>query len=326
MKGWNTFFISAVWLLSAAIAAESSGVENKPERLQIVATLFPQYDFTRRIAGDKADVRLLLPPGAESHSFEPTPADMRDIASADIFIYTGEYMEPWAKRLADSTAASEVNIVDVSVGMDWAKGMPERDHDRYDEHDAAEHEGHGNDNDGHNHTVDPHIWLDPVMAGMMAETIGVALAEKDMENAEFYRENTRELCNELKRLDKDILDRISGLPRRLVIFGDRFAFAHFFSRYGLKSASPYKFCAAGAEPGLRAVIDTIALIKQEHIKYVYVEAMTTSRMADAITRETGAKILHVDSLHNPPLEKQRAGISYLSAMRANLDAFSKGLE
>lgn len=324
MGEWKKVVLSMLWLwlLSAAVAAEPAGAAG---RLKVIATLFPQYDFARQIAQDKANIQLLLPPGAESHSFEPTPADMRDIAAADVFIYTGEHMEPWAKRLADSAAASGVRIVDASARSE----IKREEHTKHDgNHDDGQQNGHTEEHghDGHNHAIDPHIWLDPIMARDMARTVGEALAEADIGNAEFYRKNTDALCEALQQLDTEIAKRISGLPRRLLVFGDRFAFGYFFTRYGLESASPYKFCAAGAEPGLRAAIDTIALIKREKITYIFVEAMTTSRMADTISGETGVTILHVESLHNPPREKQAGGITYLSAMRENVDAFSKGLE
>lgn len=303
MKRLSAIISLALLCLSTAAAGE------RP--LRVIATLFPQYDFAKQIGQEKVSVTLLLPPGSESHSFEPTPGDMKEISAADLFIYTGEQMEPWAKRLADA-AASGVRIVDASAGVRLGGG----------------HAGHVSEHshDGHDHAIDPHIWLDPVMAGTMAENIGAALAETDRENAEFYLTNTHALRDDLERLHNDITERISGLPRRLLIFGDRFAFGYFFSRYGLESASPYKFCAAGAEPGLRAVIETIEAIKREGVSYIYVEEMTTSKMADVIRGETGVRILRVESLHNPPLEKQTAGLTYQSGMRDNLDAFSKGLE
>lgn len=342
----------------AAPAAEAAdGPPVRSGRLKIVATLFPQYDFARQIAGNRADVRLLLPPGAESHSFEPTPADMRDVSRADVFIYTGEHMEPWAKRIVDAHAAGAVMVVDASAGIELhddheshedeggdgrANGKQadgERRHGKYDalmsiqsEHAKAgggEESGSGEgEGDGHVHAhdVDPHIWLDPVMAGVMADNIGSALADRDPDNAQHYLENTLALCAELDRLDADFAARVRAAGRRLLVFGERFAFAYFFKRYGLESASPYNSCAVGAEPGLRAVIDTINLVKREGIEHIYAEAYATSRMASLISRETGADVLYVDSLHNPPLERQLAGISYQSVMRENMDAFARGLE
>lgn len=295
--------------------------DDEPRRLNVVATLFPQYDFARQIAGDKASVRLLLPPGAESHSFEPTPADMRAIANADVFIYTGPHMEPWAKRLADSAAVpAGVVVVDASDGIDLI------DLDTGQKH---EHDENGLDHvhgDGHDHNVDPHVWLNPAMAAAMAGNIVDAFAEKDPDNAESYYDNARTLDADLHKLDADFAARVEDLPRRLLVFGERFPFAYFFSRYGLKVESPFNSCVPGAEPGLRAVVDTINVVKKNAVKYIYVEAMTASRMADVISRETGAEVLYVDSLHNPPLEKQTAGATYQSIMRENMDAFAKGLE
>lgn len=314
---------------SIGFAAEQSEDQAPPsfsaKKLKIIATLFPQYDFVRRIAGERGEVRLLLPPGAESHSFEPTPADIRDIADADVFIYTGKHMEPWAERLARSSTAEHAVVVDASRGINIHESDSDDDGDSDSDSDHEAHAEHEH-SDGHDHSSDPHIWLDPVMAGMMADNIGRALAEKDVENAAFYLANARELGADIDKLNDDIAERIAGLPKRLLVFGDRFAFSWFFTRYGLEWASPYKSCTAGSEPGLRAVIDAIALTKREGIKYIYVEDMTTSRMAEVISKESGAGILRVDSLHNPPLDKQKAGAGYVSIMRENLSVFAKGLE
>lgn len=164
MTGKIAFFVNALLALVFLLPCASGG--EKP-RIAIVATLFPQYDFARQIAGDNADVKLLLPPGAESHSFEPTPADMQSIAGADIFVYTGEYMEPWAKRLADSAAApAGVRIVDASKGVAFL-GEGEEEEEEEDDHD-----GH------HHHGADPHIWLDPTRAAVMVVNIGQALADR----------------------------------------------------------------------------------------------------------------------------------------------------
>lgn len=312
MTGKIAFFVNALLALVFLLPCASGG--EKP-RIAIVATLFPQYDFARQIAGDNADVKLLLPPGAESHSFEPTPADMQSIAGADIFVYTGEYMEPWAKRLADSAAApAGVRIVDASKGVAFL-GEGEEEEEEEDDHD-----GH------HHHGADPHIWLDPTRAAVMVVNIGQALAEQDPANASLYRKNTDTLVGELQKIDRDFIARVGKLPKRLLVFGDHFAFAYFIDRYRLEAASPYNSCVSGAEPGLRAVIDSINLVKNNGVKIIYVEAMTTSRMANLIASETGAEILYVDSLHNPSAERQQAGLTYQQAMRENMDAFAKGLE
>ncbi len=311
----------AVFLLTLTITA-AAGETAKPT---VIATLFPQYDFARQIAGDHADVRLLLPPGAESHSFEPTPADMRAIADADVFIYTGEYMEPWAKRLADSAASSSGGpvIVDASAGIAPVRteALAEHDHD-HDHQDAHDHEAET----GHYHEFDPHIWLDPVYAMVMVDNVKTALIAADPANAETYARNAARLTNDLEALHTGFQKTVAASPRRTLVFGERFAFAYFFSRYGLEMVGAYASCAPGAEPGLRAVIDVVDYVRENNVKYIYLEAMSTSRISTVIHDETGATILPVDSLHNLSAERLAAGDSFQTVMAENMAAFAKGLE
>ncbi|MCD8349390.1 MAG: metal ABC transporter substrate-binding protein [Planctomycetaceae bacterium] len=320
----------AVFLLTfSAVAGEAA----KPA---VIATLFPQYDFARQIAGDHADVRLLLPPGAESHSFEPTPADMRAIADADIFIYTGEHMEPWAKRLADSAAsdAGGPTIVDASTGVALTRNEPvEDDHDQADDHDHDADEAHHHDHDhghdhahGHFHEFDPHIWLDPVYAAVMVDNVAAALIAADPANQASYSANAARLRGELEALHKNFQETVAKSPRRTLVFGERFAFAYFFSRYGLEMVGAYASCAPGAEPGLRAVIDVVDYVREHDVRYIYLEAMSTSRISTVIHDETGATILKVDSLHNLPADRQAAGATFPAIMAENMAAFAKGLE
>lgn len=287
------------------------------KRLEILASLFPQYDFARRLAGDRADVAMLLPPGIESHSYEPSPSDMKKIARADLFLYTGEAMEPWVGRL--SRAAGNDNLINTAAGIEALPNEEGEEHGHEEEHD--EHPA-----DAHYHEFDPHVWLDPVHALTMIDTIARALIDRDPKNADFYRANAAELKSELSRLDAGFRETVAKAPRRALVFGDRFAFAYFFSRYGLEEVGPYKFCAPGAEPGLKAVIAAVDYVRAHGTRFIYREANSRGRMADVMAEETGAEILPVDSLHNPTAKQLAAGLNYVDGMRQNMEAFAKGLE
>ncbi len=337
--------LAALSLSSPARAADADAADG---RLRVVASLFPQYDFARQIAGDLADVSLLLPPGAESHSFEPTPADMRRIAGADLFIYTGAYMEPWAEHLAVAATdngrdGANVSVVDASAGIELlASGAfshsGEEEQHVHEDHDHAEHDHTGDatasdDHDGghdvhagHSHgAFDPHIWLDPTRAAAMAMTIGAAFADRDPANAATYQARATAIRDELFRLDAAFKADVLAASRRTLVFGERFAFGYFFHHYGLRPLSPYTSCAPGAEPGLRAVLDVVNEMKKENLRVIYREEMSTSRIADVLVEETGAAVLLVDSLHNPPASRQASGETFQSIMGRNMDAFRKGL-
>ncbi len=349
-NGCVRILFSLAALLCAAVPPAVQGGEEQA-KLRIVASLFPQYDFARRIARDKAGVTLILPPGAESHSFEPTPGDMRNIASADLFIFTGEHMEPWAERLADAVASpGGVTVVDASEGIELVKNPDaaehedhdghhheEEDHDADHDHEHEHHDGdddhddhdHGHDHDhgdGHYHLFDPHIWLSPPLAETMAANIAAALSKRDPANAGFYEKNAKELIGEIHDLDADFRKVVASSPRHLLIFGERFAFGYFFTHYGLEMAGPYKDCAPGAEPGIQSVIETIEAVRRDNVRFIYLDDMSADRIAQLIRNETGAEILRVESLHNPAAARQDAGEGYVSIMKANMDAFAKGLQ
>ena len=227
------------------------------KKLKIVATLFPQYDFARQIAGDYADVTLLLPPGMESHSYDLRPADMIEIRESDMFIYTGKYMEVWAQTIIDSLDDS-VMVVDVSDGITLEKEedyfvdehiahehsthehITHEDTDEDDEHDS--HAGHSHS--GHTHEYDPHIWTSPVYAMQMVENIVDALMEKDPQHAEEYRQRADEYIDKLAEVDAAFRQVSEESARRTIFFGGRFAMTYFVREYDFDCVSAYHDCSA----------------------------------------------------------------------------------
>ncbi len=297
-------------------------------KIVIVASLFPQYDFSRQIGGDAVRVRLLLPPGVESHSYEPTPSDLVDIARADLFVFTGPAMEPWADRLADSIDKDgPVRIVDAAKGIALERsGESDADLHAEDSSGHAEGESGLTHDPAHDHGgLDPHIWLDPALAAVMVENISAALQGVDPLRGEIYRAGAEKYRRELLRLDRDFAAAVAASPRRELVFGERFAFSYFFRRYGLTEIGPYKSCAPGSEPGLQSVIEVVREIKAKRIRYIFKETLAVSRIAEILREETGADILTVDSLHNPSAAQRAAGINYLAGMRGNMEAFARGL-
>lgn len=314
--GCRALLALAAFFLFACLA---SGRAEEPATLRVVVTLFPQYDFARQIAGGKAAVRLLLPPGAESHSYEPTPSDMKEIAAADLFVYTGPHMEPWAKRLADSVSRpGGVTIVDASVGIRYRGGDEPHKHE-----DDGEDDDHGH---GHSHEFDPHIWLDPTLAAVMADNIARALAERDPANADTYAANAQALRRELEEMGAQFQKTVAAAPRRVLVFGERFAFAYFFDRYGLEEVGAYRSCAPGVEPGLKAVLEVIDFVRKNNVRHIYREVMSSSRISKVITEETDTTELVVDSLHNLPAGGNNQDYTYQNGMRLNMAQFAKGLE
>ena len=302
-------------LLLAAPLTGCAGGGKEPEegsgKLSIVSTLFPQYDFARRIAGEKAEVTLLLPPGTESHTYEPTPSDIVGISKADLFLYTGAVMEPWADKILKSLGSDAPRVADVSAGIEVA---------------AAEHRGHeGEEHGEETHTVDPHIWLDPVNAQIIADDILAGLKEASPADAAYFEENAAGLKADLAQLDKDFRAAADGAAYKTLAFGGRFAFTYFCNRYGLSHVSAFDSCSAESEPSVSAVAKVISTIEEQSLPAVYYEEFTDPKVANSIAEQTGARPLLLHTVHNVSKEDREAGVTYLDLMRQNLENLRIGL-
>ena len=205
------FLRAAAVILCAAmvfsLAACSSGkIESESDKLRVVCTLFVPYDFVREIAGDRVDLTLLLPPGMESHSYDPTPADMKAVSNADLLIRVGENMETWSAKLFDkSTGAGEYLDIASEMGLRLAAHEHEHEHGHEDEH---EHEHEYEEG-----FVDAHIWTDPIYAQGMVKVITDALCRLDSRNAEFYKSNSEKYISKLQSLDAGFKDAVKNGKR-----------------------------------------------------------------------------------------------------------------
>lgn len=310
-KSLVTLLTSALCLMLLAGCAQTVEKKENQKQVHIVATLFPQYDFARQIAGDKAKVSLLLPAGVESHSYEPTPADIIAINQADLFVYTGEAMEPWAKSIIDGVSGGG-KVLDISSGITLAQEGEHHDHETPEEH--AEHGG-----------FDPHIWTSPRNALVMVDNLAEALGQVDAENTAYYKENAMRYKEELEALDADIAKMVDQAEGKEIFFGGRFALHYFAERYGLTSHAAFDSCSSETEPSARAVADIVDEMREKKIPVIYYEELTDPKVARMIAEETGAKPLLLHSCHNVSKEELENGATYLSLMRQNLQNLKEGL-
>ncbi|MDN5298578.1 MAG: zinc transport system substrate-binding protein [Clostridiales bacterium] len=324
-----------------AEVAQDNQIEN--DKITVVATLFPQYDFTRAIGGEYVDVKLLLPPGVEAHSFEPTPKDIVDIGNADLLLYTGESMEPWVADIAATIEGDKLDVVDLSEGITLLKSSDEHDADEHDadehdadehdadehdadEHDADEHDVDEHDEEEHDHgEYDPHFWLDPTNAIIMATHIKDELIRVDPDHAETYEANAVAYIESLKELDDDLKAFFDVTPQKTIIYGGHFAFAYFAERYGLDYISPYNGFSPDAEPTPQRIASLIDAIEATHTKAIYYEELISPKVAEVISEETGAKMLLLHGAHNVTKEELDAGVTYISIMYDNLERLKVGL-
>lgn len=312
MKNLNSKKIKSFILLISMVflcfifftGCENSEIETG--KLKIVTTLFPQYDFTRQIVGDKANVTLLLQPGIEAHSFDPSPSDVVDINECDLFIYTGEYMETWANDIL-SSLESDVSVLNVSEGILMSAVEEEHEH----EEDV--------------HEYDPHIWTSPKNAIKMVENILDTLVEMDPENKDYYTENANLYLAELKQLDTNIREVVEKADIKTIFFGGKFAMYYFAQEYGLDYIAAFDSCTSETEPSAKLVARIVDAVKEQNAPVVYYEELSNHKAADTICTETGAKPLLLHSCHNISKDEYKLGVTYLSLMKQNLENLKEGL-
>lgn len=298
------------------IMAACARTHAAPRKIEVVTTLFPTYDFARQVGGDKVNVSLLLPPGVEAHTFEPRPADIVRINKADVFIYTGKFMEPWVEDMLKGISNRGLLVVDASANKGIVLKEEEDEHEKGDEH------GHHRHHDG----KDPHIWLDLKNAEFMVDAIAEALARKDPANSKFYWDNALRYKARLAALDKRFKETLSTAKHKTIVYGGHFAFGYFTRRYGLKYVSPYEGFSPNAEPSPKAIAELIAKLKGTGMKYVYYEELLDPKVARTISQETGAKMELLHGAHNISRDELNNGVTFLDIMEDNLKKLRIGLE
>lgn len=329
MKRIITLFLTLALTLSlAACAAPDEKADDG--RLQIVATLFPYYDFARAIAGGRADVTLLLSPGREAHSFEPTPLDAVTISEADVFLYNGGESEYWVEEMLDAAGehiavkARMMDYVD-ALGEEFSEGMQgadahDHDHDHGD-HDHEKNEAHDSDKVEY----DEHIWTSPKNAAILCRAVCEAICRADAENADFYRANCEDYCAQLEELDARFSALCESAPRKLLIFADRFPMLYFCREYGLDYRAAFHGCSGDTEPSLATIKFLIDKVEDENIPVVYTIDFGTKKVAAVVSECTGAAIETICSMQTVSHADFDAGETYLTLMERNFEALRKGL-
>ena len=306
---------------TALFLGSGIGRAQEPAKPVVLATLFPLLDFAREIAGDLAEIVPLLPPGAEAHSYSPTPADMMRLSRARLFLYLSDHMETWAPGLvADAPPGLRVRAVAPESSAHFPAEDPREDPAR-----ESEAHGHG---DACSHGplgLDPHVWLDPLRAQAMADRIADALAEADPPNAAAYRANAAVLQARLMELHGEIEQQLAGCRTRTLICGGHFAFGHFAERYGLRHLSPYSGFSPNAKPSPRALAELVRTMREQGATAIFYEEILDPRLARVLADETGARLLPLHSMHNTTPADLASGATYFSLMRRNLANIRQGL-
>lgn len=301
-------------MLCALLSGCGAQSEPEGEGISVVATVFAPYDFARQLVGERGEVTLLLPPGSEAHSYEPSPKDIIEIQNCDLFIYVGGVSDAWVSDVLESVGG-EVRTVTL---MDCVE-LLEEEHVEGMEVDEDEHEHEGEIE------YDEHVWTSPRNAELICEKIAAALCEVDPEGAEEYGTALESYCAQLDELDAAFTEVVENGVRDTVVFGDRFPLLYFAKAYGLNYYAAWPGCADEAEPSAATVTFLIDKVKAEGIPVVFHIELSNEDMADTICNETGAKKMLFSACHNVTRAQFDAGVTYLELMWQNVDALREAL-
>jgi zinc transport system substrate-binding protein len=290
---------------------KNAATRNADGKINVTVTIFPPYDFVRQIAGDRVNLSMLLPPGAESHSFEPSPRDIITIQNSDIFIYGGGDSDAWIDRILQSMKTDNMRILAM---MDAVEVVEEEIVEGMEEEGEEEEIAY-----------DEHVWTSPRNAIAIVRAITELLCEADSANAALYQQNAAAYIEELEQLDVTFSEVVAGALRDTFVFADRFPFRYFADAYGLSYFAAFPGCSTETEPSAATVAFLINKIRAEKIPVVFHIELSNERMADTISGETGAKKLLLHSCHNITKREFDSGLGYLEIMRRNVENLKEAL-
>ena len=306
---------------------ETKDGPGQDNRLRVVTTIFPPYDFVREIVGDRADLKMLLKPGEESHSYEPTPQDIIAIQDCDIFIYTGGENDVWVEDILSSMPDNgrlTLRLTDCveTVEEEHVEGMKESGGHEHEEDEAnADHE----EEPETVHEIDEHVWTSPVNASVITGEICRLLCRADPENGSVYEENAAAYQEELAGLDGQFRDVVAHAERRVLIFGDRFPFRYFADEYGLDYFAAFPGCAGDTEPSAATMVFLIRKAQEEQVPSVLKMELSNADIANAVAEAAGTDVRVFYSCHNLSADDFENGETYLSMMQKNVETLKEVL-
>ncbi|MEI4333632.1 zinc ABC transporter substrate-binding protein AdcA [Streptococcus suis] len=306
MKKVVLLFLSVSALLLGACGNSTASEDGK---LNIVTTFYPVYEFTKQVAGDEANVDLLVKAGTEVHGYEPSAKDIARIQEADAFVYENENMETWVHDVEKSLDTTKVNVISATEGMLLLPGGEE------------EHEDHDHSEEGHSHAYDPHVWLSPERAITLVENIRDSLVAKYPEKKDAFETNAAAYIEKLDALDMKYSETLSAAKQKYFVT-QHTAFAYLALDYGLKQVS-ITGVAADEDPTPSRLAELTEYINKYGIKYIYFEENASKSVAETLAKETGVQLDVLNPLESLTDEDMKNGKDYISVMEDNLTALEK---
>ena len=333
MKKLISILLGVCVLLAVMSGCTQNGkVTESNGKITVISTIFAPYDFVKELAGDNAEVTMLLPPGSESHSFEPTPQDIIKIQNCDVFIYVGGESDSWVHEVLESMDTEKMKIITLMDCVDVVveeivEGMEDgHGHDHNDESHEEDDHGEGHDEDHHEREYDEHVWTSPRNAKIIVQKISDTLCEVDTENSDYYKENTEAYLSKLSELDTKFQEIVNSAARNTLIFGDRFPFRYFADAYNLEYFAAFPGCSTETEASAATIAFLIDKVRNENIPAVFHVEMSNQKMANTISEETGAKVLLFHACHNVTRDEMTSGATYLDLMNQNAENLKEALK
>jgi len=299
--------ITAITLFIATM----SPIRVQADRLTVVASVFPLFDFAREVAGSDADVRMLLPAGVEPHSWEPKPSDIVAVSNADVFLYVSETMEPWAHNLVRAVKGKDTAFVEIMSRI----RLPQDE----------ERAGSSNIGVEKNSTEnDPHFWLDLSLSAQAVEIIGRVLSQKDPENQDNFTARARAYAHRVQELDRVFVDSLQHCRTRRFVTGGHSDFGHLARRYGLIQIPLYGL-SPDSEPTPAYLVSVVQTMRENNLQVVFFEEMVNPRLAKVLASETGASMEVLIPAGNITARRMEQGTTLIQIMKENLSSLREGL-
>lgn len=307
-------FIKLLFILVIFIGLSGCDTKEDNKKLKIVSTSFPGYDFTRAIIKDVSniEVKMLLKPGSELHDFEPTPKDIKDIKNSDIFIYVGGDSDEWIEDILSEINQKKTKLIKL---MDLIETKEEEIVEGMEKEDDEEEEKE----------YDEHVWTSPINAIIITSKLKDEIIKKDPDNKELYLKNSTNYINALNEIDEEIIEVVNNAKRKELIFADRFPLRYFVDRYNLSYYAAFPGCSEKTEASAKTIAFLIDKVKKDEIPIIFHNELTNGKIAETIKKETNAKVLEFNSLHNVSQEQFNKGITYIDIMKDNIKALKEAL-
>lgn len=288
---------------------------NKKNGLKIVTTTFPGYDFSRAVIGNSDNITMLIKPGGETHTFDPTPKDIIEIEQADVFIYTGGESDTWVDNILKTTSNKDLVVIRL---MDIVEVLEEEQVEGMEEEEEENHTEEEKE-------YDEHVWTSPVNASKIVEKIKNELVKLDKNSAEAYKKNAKDYEDKLKVIDKEIRNVVENSKRKELIFGDRFPFRYFVEEYNLTYSAAFPGCSSETEASAKTISYLINKVKETKTPVVLYNELSTGSIAKTLADETDTKTLVFSAAHNVTKEDFENGKTYIDFMNQNIEVLKEAL-